>query len=181
MAKILVLYYSMYGHIETLAGAIAEGARKVSGVDVTIKRVPETMPAEAFAKAGGKTNQQAPVATPHELADYDGIIFGTPTRFGNMSGQMRTFLDQTGGLWHRVHCMAKWPAYSPPPGQAEDKNTPSLQPGPLWPITVLSLFQSVMVPKSYLMSRRLVVVHLMAQRQLPEVTVPVSQALKNWR
>lgn len=99
MAKILVLYYSMYGHIETLAGAIAEGAQKVSGVEVTVKRVPETMPADAFAKAGGKSDQKAPVATPQELADYDGIIFGTPTRFGNMAGQMRTFLDQTGGLW----------------------------------------------------------------------------------
>ncbi|CQR22721.1 TrpR binding protein WrbA [Yersinia enterocolitica] len=89
----------MYGHIETLASAIAEGAQKVDGVEVTIKRVPETMPADAFAKAGGKTDQKAPVATPQELADYDGIIFGTPTRFGNMAGQMRTFLDQTGGLW----------------------------------------------------------------------------------
>ncbi len=99
MAKILVLYYSMYGHIETLAEAVAEGARRVNGVEVTLKRVPETIPAEAFAKAGGKQDQKAPVASPQELADYDGIIFGTPTRFGNMAGQMRTFLDQTGGLW----------------------------------------------------------------------------------
>ncbi|MGQ8774313.1 NAD(P)H:quinone oxidoreductase [Serratia sp. NA_112.1] len=99
MAKILVLYYSMYGHIETLAEAVAEGARRVSGVEVTLKRVPETIAAEAFAKAGGKQDQKAPVASPQELADYDGIIFGTPTRFGNMAGQMRTFLDQTGGLW----------------------------------------------------------------------------------
>lgn len=99
MAKVLVLYYSMYGHIETLAEAVAEGARRVSGIEVTVKRVPETMPPDAFAKAGGKSNQQAPVASPQELADYDGIIFGTPTRFGNMAGQMRTFLDQTGGLW----------------------------------------------------------------------------------
>ncbi|QGH59556.1 NAD(P)H:quinone oxidoreductase [Serratia proteamaculans] len=99
MAKILVLYYSMYGHIETLAEAVAEGARRVSGVEVTLKRVPETIPPEAFAKAGGKQDQKAPVASPQELADYDGIIFGTPTRFGNMAGQMRTFLDQTGGLW----------------------------------------------------------------------------------
>ncbi|MDN8751369.1 NAD(P)H-dependent oxidoreductase, partial [Staphylococcus aureus] len=67
--------------------------------EVTLKRVPETIPADAFAKAGGKQNQKAPIATPQELADYDGIIFGTPTRFGNMAGQMRTFLDQTGGLW----------------------------------------------------------------------------------
>ncbi|MDW5499808.1 NAD(P)H:quinone oxidoreductase [Pseudomonas lundensis] len=99
MAKILVLYYSMYGHIETLAQAVAEGAGRVSGVEVTLKRVPETIPAEAFAKAGGKQDQKAPVASPQDLADYDGIIFGTPTRFGNMAGQMRTFLDQTGGLW----------------------------------------------------------------------------------
>ncbi len=99
MAKILVLYYSMYGHIETLAQAVAEGASRVSGVEVTLKRVPETIPAEAFAKAGGKQDQKAPVASPQDLADYDGIIFGTPTRFGNMAGQMRTFLDQTGGLW----------------------------------------------------------------------------------
>lgn len=98
MAKILVLYYSMYGHIETMAHAVAEGANKVDGAEVIIKRVPETMQPEIFAKAGGKT-QNAPVATPQELPDYDAIIFGTPTRFGNMSGQMRTFLDQTGGLW----------------------------------------------------------------------------------
>lgn len=98
MTKILVLYYSMYGHIETMAQAVADGASKVEGVEVTIKRVPETMPAEAFANAGGKA-QDTPVATPQELGDYDAIIFGTPTRFGNMAGQMRTFLDQTGGLW----------------------------------------------------------------------------------
>lgn len=99
MAKVLVLYYSMYGHIETMANAVAEGAGKVEGTEVTIKRIPETMDAEAFAGAGGKTDQQAPVATPDELAEYDAIILGTPTRFGNMSGQVRTFLDQTGGLW----------------------------------------------------------------------------------
>lgn len=80
MAKILVLYYSMYGHIETMAHAVADGANRVDGVEVVVKRVPETMQAEAFAKAGGKT-QNAPVATPQELAEYDAIIFGTPTRF----------------------------------------------------------------------------------------------------
>ncbi|MGJ8517879.1 NAD(P)H:quinone oxidoreductase [Carnimonas bestiolae] len=99
MAKVLVLYYSMYGHIETMANAVAEGARKVAGTDVTVKRIPETMAADAFAAAGGKTEQAAPVATPEELAEYDAIILGTPTRFGGMSGQVRTFLDQTGGLW----------------------------------------------------------------------------------
>lgn len=99
MAKILVLYHSMYGHVEILANAVAEGARRVTGIDVSIKRVPETMPEEAFKAAGGKTDQPAPIASPGELADYDAIIVGTPTRFGNMSGQMRTFFDQTGGLW----------------------------------------------------------------------------------
>ena len=99
MAKILVLYHSMYGHIETMANAVAEGARRVDGIEVTIKRVPETMDRQAFGAAGGKLDQQAPEASPNELADYDGIIFGTPTRFGNMSGQMRNFLDRTGGLW----------------------------------------------------------------------------------
>ncbi len=99
MAKVLVLYYSMYGHVETMANAVAEGARGVSGAEVTIKRVPETMDAERFAQAGGKTGQPAAEATPDELAQYDAVLFGTPTRFGNMSGQMRNFLDQTGGLW----------------------------------------------------------------------------------
>src|SRR5690554_1022841 len=99
MAKVLVLYYSMYGHIETMANTIAEGAKGVEGADVVVKRVPETMADQAFLSAGGKAEQDAPVASPAELADYDAIIFGTPTRFGNMAGQMRTFLDQTGGLW----------------------------------------------------------------------------------
>lgn len=99
MKKILVLYYSMYGHIERMAEAVAEGARSVPGVEVTLKRVPETMPEDAARKAGAKLDQAAPVASPQELADYDAILFGTPTRFGNMAGQMRTFLDQTGGLW----------------------------------------------------------------------------------
>lgn len=99
MAKILVLYHSMYGHIETLAYKVAEGAKTVSGAEVTVKRVPETMPKDAFENAGGKTDQRAEEAKAAELADYDAVIFGTPTRFGNMSGQMRNFLDQTGGLW----------------------------------------------------------------------------------
>ncbi len=99
MAKVLVLYYSMYGHIETMAHRVAEGAKSIPGTEVTVKRIPETMDAEAFAAAGGKTDQAADIAKPEDLADYDAIIFGTPTRFGNMAGQMRTFLDQTGGLW----------------------------------------------------------------------------------
>ena len=99
MAKVLVLYYSMYGHVETMAQAVAEGAQGVAGTEVTLKRVPETIPADRAAQIGVKVDQQAPVANVDELADYDAIIFGTPTRFGNMAGQMRTFLDQTGGLW----------------------------------------------------------------------------------
>lgn len=99
MTKVLVLYHSMYGHIETMARKVAEGAGSVSGVDVTVKRVPETMPEEAFRNAGGKVDQAAEIASPAELANYDALIIGTPTRFGNMSGQMRNFLDQTGGLW----------------------------------------------------------------------------------
>ena len=99
MAKILVLYHSMYGHIETMAEAVVRGAEAVSGSEVTLKRVPETMPKDAFESAGGKTMQVAEIAEPAELVNYDAIIFGTPTRFGNMSGQMRNFLDRTGGLW----------------------------------------------------------------------------------
>ncbi|KIG08120.1 NAD(P)H:quinone oxidoreductase [Caballeronia concitans] len=99
MAKVLVLYYSMYGHVETMAQAVADGARGVPGVEVTVKRVPETIPADQASVIGVKLDQQAAVASVDELANYDAIIFGTPTRFGNMAGQMRTFLDQTGGLW----------------------------------------------------------------------------------
>lgn len=107
MVKLLVLYHSMYGHIETLAQSVAEGAASVSGVEVTIKRVPETMPEAVFKNAGGKTDQAADIATPAELADYDAIIFGVPTRFGNMSAQMRNFLDQTGGLWAKGALLGK--------------------------------------------------------------------------
>jgi NAD(P)H dehydrogenase (quinone) len=99
MSKILILYYSTYGHVETLANAVAEGARSIAGAEVTIKRVPELMPPDVAQKYGAKLDQAAPVASPAELADYDAIIFGTPTRFGNMAAQMRNFLDQTGGLW----------------------------------------------------------------------------------
>jgi NAD(P)H dehydrogenase (quinone) len=98
MAKVLVLYYSAYGHIETMANAIAEGARK-AGATVDIKRVPETAP-EAVAKAAHfKLDQVAPIATINELANYDAIIVGTGTRFGRISSQMASFLDQAGGLW----------------------------------------------------------------------------------
>jgi NAD(P)H dehydrogenase (quinone) len=99
MARILVLYYSSYGHVETLARAVAEGAGGVDGCEVVVKRVPELVPDDVARASGLKLEQDAPIAMPAELADYDAIIFGTPTRFGNMAAQMRNFLDQTGGLW----------------------------------------------------------------------------------
>lgn len=97
MSKVLVLYYSTYGHIETMAQAVAEGARS-AGASVDLKRVPETVPAEIAKSAHFKLDQAAPVA---ELEHYDAIIFGAPTRFGRMPGQMASFLDQAGGLWAR--------------------------------------------------------------------------------
>jgi NAD(P)H dehydrogenase (quinone) len=107
MAKILVLYYSSYGHLETMAGAVAAGAREVAGAEVTVKRVAEVVP-EAIAKANHfKLDQAAPVATPDELANYDAIIFGAPTRFGMMAAAMRNFLDQTGGLWAKGALIGK--------------------------------------------------------------------------
>ena len=99
MAKVLVLYYSAYGHVEKMAEAVAQGVRSVAGAQVTIKRVAELVPEEVARKAGMRLEQKAPVATVEELPGYDAIIFGTPTRFGNMAAQMRNFLDQTGGLW----------------------------------------------------------------------------------
>lgn len=106
MAKVLVLYYSSYGHIETMAQAVAEGARE-AGAEVAIRRVPELVPADVAAKSHFKTDQAAPVATVDELAEYDAIVFGTPTRFGNMAAQMKNFLDQTGGLWAQGKLVGK--------------------------------------------------------------------------
>ncbi len=99
MTNILVLYYSSYGHTERMAEAAAEGARSVARTDVVVKRVPELMPPDAAKSAGFKLDQAAPIAIVEELPSYDGIIFGTPTRFGNMAAQMRNFFDQTGGHW----------------------------------------------------------------------------------
>jgi NAD(P)H dehydrogenase (quinone) len=101
--KVLVVYYSLYGHIARMAEAVAEGAREVGGAEVLVRRVPETLPAEVIAKMGAAQAQkklsQVPVCTMEELGSADAVIFGTPTRFGNMCGQMRQFLDATGGLW----------------------------------------------------------------------------------
>ena len=99
MAKILVVYYSSYGHVETMAGAVAEGAASVEGCSCDLKRVAELVPDEVAEASGMKTGQDAPIAKPEDLEDYDAIIFGTPTRFGNMAAQMRNFLDQTGPQW----------------------------------------------------------------------------------
>jgi NAD(P)H dehydrogenase (quinone) len=107
MAKVLVLYYSAYGHVEKMAEAVAQGARSVAGTEVTVKRVPELMPEEVARKAGMRLEQKAPVANVEELPGYDAIIFGTPTRFGNMAAQMRNFLDQTGGLWAQGSLVGK--------------------------------------------------------------------------
>ncbi len=106
MTKVLVLYYSSWGHIEQMAYAAAEGARE-AGADVVVKRVPELVPAEVAQAAHYKTDQKAPVATVDELPDYDAIIFGTPTRYGTMTAQMKNFLDQTGGLWAKGRLIGK--------------------------------------------------------------------------
>ncbi|MFM6949482.1 MAG: NAD(P)H:quinone oxidoreductase [Novosphingobium sp.] len=106
MTKVLVLYYSSYGHIETMAQAIAEGARK-AGAEVDVKRVPETVPEDIAAGAHFKLDQAASVATVAELEHYDAIIVGTGTRFGRLSSQMAAFLDQAGGLWARGALIGK--------------------------------------------------------------------------
>jgi len=109
--KVLVLFYSTYGHVYRLAQAIADGVREVPGVDVVVKRVPETLPPDVI-KAMGATEAQkvfanVPIAIVDDLANADAIIFGTPTRFGNMAGQMRQFLDATGGLWAQGKLVGK--------------------------------------------------------------------------
>jgi len=109
--KLLVLFYSTYGHVYRMAQAVAEGAREVSDVEVLVKRVPETLPPEVLAAMGAVEAQKAlagvPVATVADLADADAVVFGTPTRFGNMAGQMRQFLDATGGLWAQGKLVGK--------------------------------------------------------------------------
>jgi len=107
VARILILYYSSYGHIEQMAGAQAEGVRRVPGVSVTVKRVPELVPADLAKASGFRLDQPAPIAEPDELENYDALIFGTPTRFGNMASQMRNFLDRTGALWMRHALVGK--------------------------------------------------------------------------
>ncbi len=109
--KALILYYSMYGHIHRMAEAVAEGVREISGAEATLRRVPETLSGEILGKMGALEAQKGfshiPVCTVDELASYDGIFFGTPTRFGNMCGQMRQFLDATGGLWQKGALVGK--------------------------------------------------------------------------
>ena len=106
MTRVLVLYYSSYGHIEKMAGAVAEGVRE-TGAEAVIKRVPELVPEDVARKHGFKLDQAAPIATVDELPNYDAIIIGVPTRFGNMPAQMKNFLDQTGGLWAQGKLIGK--------------------------------------------------------------------------
>jgi len=106
MAKVLVLYYSAYGHIETMAYAQAEGA-KLAGAEVAVKRVPELVPEAVAKKSGFKLDQKAPLATVDELPDYDAIIFGSGTRYGTVTSQLRNFVDQTGGLWAKGSLVGK--------------------------------------------------------------------------
>lgn len=107
MTKVLILYYSSYGHVEQMARAVADGAREADGAEVTVKRVPELMPEDVARNAGVNLDQEAPVAEPGELEGYDAVIVGTPTRFGNMASQMRNFFDQTGGLWAQGKLIGK--------------------------------------------------------------------------
>lgn len=107
MVKILIVYYSSYGHVEQMAYAQAEGAQRVPGVQIVVKRVRELVPADIAKASGMLLDQKAPIAEPVELENYDAVIFGTPTRFGNMAAQMRNFLDQTGGLWARGALVGK--------------------------------------------------------------------------
>jgi len=111
MCKVLIVHYSMYGHIYRMAEAVAEGVREVTGCEATIKRVPETLPDEVLGLMGAVEAQKGmahiPIATVNDLAEADAIIFGTPTRFGNMCGQMRQFLDATGGLWMKGALVGK--------------------------------------------------------------------------
>jgi NAD(P)H dehydrogenase (quinone) len=107
MPSILVLYYSSYGHIEAMARAQAEGVARVPGARVVVKRVPELVPPDVAKASGFRLDQSAPVAAADELDQYDAIVFGTPTRFGNMAAQMRNFLDQTGALWARGALVGK--------------------------------------------------------------------------
>jgi len=106
MTKVLVLYYSSYGHIERMAEEVAAGVRD-AGAEAVVKRVPETVPEAVAKQSGFKLEQKAPLATPDELANYDAVIFGSPTRFGNMAGQMKTFIDQLGGLWMKGSLVGK--------------------------------------------------------------------------
>ncbi|SFI18598.1 NAD(P)H:quinone oxidoreductase [Modicisalibacter xianhensis] len=108
MSRVLIVYYSSYGHIETMAKAVAEGARSVSGTEVDIRRVAELVPDEVAEKSGYKLDQDAPLLdNPNELANYDAIIIGTPTRYGNMTSQMRNFWDKTGGIWAQGKLVGK--------------------------------------------------------------------------
>jgi NAD(P)H dehydrogenase (quinone) len=123
MTRVLVLYYSSYGHVEALAHAEAEGAR-LRGTNVVVKRVPELVPIETARASGIKLDQAAPIATVDELPDYDAIIFGSPTRFGSVTSQMRSFLDRAGGLWAQGKLVGKVARRLPPPPHSTVARSP---------------------------------------------------------
>ena len=128
MSKVLVLYYSSYGHIEKMAEAVAQGARD-AGAEVAVKRVPELVPEEIARKSHFKLDQAAPIATVEELPNYDAIIIGVPTRFGNMPAQMKNFLDQTGSHWLKASLSARSEACSPRrPHNTAVRRAPSFPP-----------------------------------------------------
>ena len=106
MTRVLVLYYSSYGHVEKMARAVAEGIAS-AGAEAAVRRVPETVPDAVARQSGYALEQSAPLATVDELPDYDGIVFGSPTRYGNMAAQMKNFLDQTGALWFQGKLVGK--------------------------------------------------------------------------
>ncbi len=172
MTKVLVLYYSSYGHVQAMAQAVAEGARSIGGCQVDIARVPETVP-EDIRKSAGFVDDDTPIIDPNLLADYDGIIFGTPTRFGLMAAQMKQFLDGLGGLWAGNALVGKIGAVFTSTGSQHGGHEATL----LSSHIPLMHFGMVVAGMPYTFSGQTEsmpssVAHLMARAPLPVVTVP---------
>ena len=181
MAKVLVLYYSAYGHIETMAYAVAEGA-KSAGAEVTVKRVPELVPAEVAKASYFKVDQAAEIATPDELGDYDAIIFGAGTRFGTVASQMRNFVDQTGGLWMKGGLVGKVGSVFTSSATQHGGQESTI----LGFIPTLMHQGMVVVGLPYAFQGRWVLkksraVRPMAHRRSPAVTVRASHRKSNWK
>src|SRR4051812_18188780 len=182
MAKVLVLYYSTYGHIEAMAEAMAEGAR-AAGARVDVKRVPELVPEEIARSGHFKLDQGAPVAAVNDLANYDAIIIGTPTRFGRMSSQMASFLDQAGGLWASGVLNGKvGAAFTSSATQHGGQETTLFS-----IITNLLHFGMVVVGMDYGYAPQMTLEEIVggapygAPPPLPAVTVPASRRRRNWK